>query len=125
ASNDLPHDLDRARRAGHDAGSQRVEMVAREGMMLELSDEHGRHTIKRSAALFLNRAETGFGRKRLRRQNDGAAVRERRDVAQDTSKAMIERHGQADAIAGSVLKALSDKESVIKDVVMRERRALG
>src|SRR5438105_157628 len=93
--------------------------------MLELSDEHGRHTIKRSTALFVNRAETSFGIKRLGRQNNGASVSECGQTAQDTPKAMIEGHRQANAITASVFEALSGEEAIIQDVVMRKRGTLG
>src|SRR5438105_13954505 len=93
--------------------------------MRELSNEHGWHTIKRSTAFFLNRAQTSFGVERLGRQNNCASVRECRQAAQDTSKAMIERHRQANAITGSVLQALSGKDAVIEDGVMRKRGPRG
>src|SRR5213593_1575823 len=38
---------------------------------------------------------------------------------------MIERYGQADAVARSILKALSDEKTIVDNIVMRERRALG
>ena len=37
---------------------------------------------------------------------------------------MVERHRQADAVSGSVLKLLADEEAIVQDVVMRQRRAL-
>ena len=45
------HHLDRAGRARHDAGAQRRQIEARELRMVELGDEHGRHAVKRGAAL--------------------------------------------------------------------------
>src|SRR2546425_885337 len=93
--------------------------------MLELSDEHGRHTIKRGTALLVDRAQTSIGLESFGRQNNGASVSECRHAAQDTSKTMIERHRQADAITGTVLEALSGEKAIIEDVVVRKRRALG
>src|SRR6185295_11819818 len=93
--------------------------------MLELSDEHRRHTVKRRAALLLDGAKAGFGIKRFGRKNDGGAVSESREASQDTAEAVIERHGQADAIVGRILNAFTDGESVVEDVVVRKGRALG
>ena len=59
----LPHHLDRAGRAGHDAGPQRGEIEAVEFRMLEHGDEHGRHAVERGAALGLDRLSAATGSK--------------------------------------------------------------
>src|SRR6266481_82696 len=43
---DATHHLDRAGRAGHDAGSQRRQIEFGKLGMVEFGDEHGRHTIE-------------------------------------------------------------------------------
>src|SRR6476660_3087086 len=57
---DLPHDLDRTRRARHDAGAQRAKIEAREIRMIEFGNEHRRHAIESRAFLGLN----GFERRK-------------------------------------------------------------
>ena len=54
---DLAHDLDRARRAGHDPGPQAREVEVVEVGVVELGDEHRRHAVERRAALVLHRLE--------------------------------------------------------------------
>ena len=44
---DAAHHLDRAGRAGHDAGAQRGQVEFCEFGMIELGDEHGRHAVER------------------------------------------------------------------------------
>ena len=51
------HGLDRARRAGHDAGAQRRQVVCAEVRVIELGDEHRRHAVQRRAAVLLHRAQ--------------------------------------------------------------------
>src|ERR1043165_7748237 len=56
------HYRDRARRAGHDAGTEAGKIEAIELRMIELGDEHGGHAVQRCALLGLNRFQY---RKRL------------------------------------------------------------
>jgi len=46
-------------------------------------------------------------------------MRQRSETSQYTTEAMVERHRQADAISGSVLKLLADEEAIVQDIVMR------
>src|SRR5690349_21331 len=92
--------------------------------MLELRDKHRRYAVERRATLFLNRAETRFRIKRFGGQNDCAPVSERCHVAENTTKAMVKRHRQADPVAGRVAKPLSDEKTIVQNVVVRERGAL-
>jgi len=52
-------------------------------------------------------------------------VRNHGQIAQHHAEAVVERHRDADAIGRRVAAALADEESVIEDVVVRERRTLG
>ena len=68
------HHLDRARRAGHDAGPQRREVVAGEVGQAQLGDEHRRHAVQRRAPLLLHGAQR---RGRLERPARGSRCRRR------------------------------------------------
>ena len=87
--------------------------------MIELGNEHCRHAVERGAAFFLNRSQAGLGVERLRRENKGAAVRQRCQTSHHTTEAMVERHRQADTIIGSVLKLFADEEAIVQDIVVR------
>ena len=51
---DALHHLDRAGRAGHDAGAQRRQIEFRKLGMIEFGDEHGRHAVQRRAFFLLD-----------------------------------------------------------------------
>src|SRR5262249_5204265 len=122
-ADDPPHDIDWTGRTRHDAGPQRVEAVIGERGMFELGDEHRRYAVKGSAALGLHGSQTRFRVERLVRQHKSASMCERREITQDTAEAMIEGYRNADAIVWRIPDAFADKESVIQDVVVRERGA--
>ena len=120
----LFHHLDRARRAGHDAGAQRAEVEVLEAWVLELADEHRRHAVEGGAALLLHGLHrrhrvVGLGRNHHRR-----AVRRAREVAQHHAEAVVEGHRDADAVPLRVLQRLADEEAVVEDVVVSERGPL-
>ena len=54
---DHPHGLDRADRTGHDASSERREVILVEVRMTELGNEHCRDTVERGAFLPLDGIE--------------------------------------------------------------------
>ncbi len=47
------------------------------------------------------------------------------EVAEDHAEAVVERHGDADAVGLGVAAQLAHEVAVVEDVVVRERRALG
>ena len=55
----LLHDLERARRAGHDSSAERAEIELFEARAVELADKHGRRSVERSAALGLHAFHRG------------------------------------------------------------------
>jgi hypothetical protein len=125
AIDNLPHDLDGARRARHDAGAQRRQPRRGEVAVLQLGDEHRRHAVERRARFRLDGVEAGAGIEALGRQDDGGTVSERREVAHHHAEAVVEGHRHADAVARGEPLALADEEAVVEDVVMGQRRALG
>jgi hypothetical protein len=66
------HHLDRAGRSGHDPGAQRGEVEVAELGMVELGDEHRRHSVEGGAAL-------GGDRRQARAPVEGR----RRDTVQE------------------------------------------
>ena len=120
----LAHHRDRAGRARHDAGAQRMQVEAVELGMVEFGDEHRRHAVERGAALGL------YGLQRRQRIEPLAGIdhrgpqRRRRQIAHHHSEAMIERHGNADAVLGSQMQRTAGEIAVVEDVVVAERDAL-
>ena len=119
------HHLDRARRAGHDAGPQRGQVVVGEVGQRELGDEHRRHAVQRGAPLRLHRAQRGG------RVEPGAGMTMQAPcvvqarLPEHHAEAVVERHRDADPVLPGVAAALADEEAVVEDVVVRQRRALG
>ena len=68
---DLLHHLDRARRAGHDPGAQRRQVVGVEVGRVQLGDEHRRHPVERGAALLGDGAQR---RRRVERRAPGMTI---------------------------------------------------
>ena len=102
-----------------------VRSNEREVGVRELGDEHRRHAVERRAALLLHRLER---RARLEGRAPGdhaGAVGDAAEVAHDHAEAVVERHGDADAVVLRVAAQLADEEPVVEDVVVAERRALG
>jgi hypothetical protein len=90
--------------------------------MLELSDEHGGHTVNRCAVMRFYCLQRCFRIECFRRDHDRGAVSHRRQIGHDTAEAMVKRHLGADAIRFGVVQDFTDEETVVQDVVMRERR---
>src|SRR5699024_5090980 len=116
------HDVNRTWSSGHDSGTQRLELDAAEAWMLQLRDEHRRYAIDGRTPVILNRLQRGIRIERLARNDDGAAVRDRRHVAKHAAKAVIERDRQANPVAFRVAQYFANEVTVIEDVVVRERR---
>ena len=119
------HHFDRTGRARHDAGAQRGEVEAREIGMAERRDEHGGDAIERGAAFRLDRFEHRQRIEALARIDHRRAVREAAQIAHHHAEAVIERHRNAELLAGGEADRLADEEAVVEDVVVRKRRALG
>ena len=121
----LLHHLDRARRAGHHAGAQARQVELRETLMTELGDEHRRHAVEGGAALLLDRVEHGQRVERVVRDHHRRALRGATEVAHDHAEAVVERHGDAEAIGAREALQRGDEATVVEDVAVRERRPLG
>src|SRR5207245_7398548 len=59
------------------------------------------------------------------RNDHRRAMRRPRQIAEHHAKAVVEGHGDADAIVLRVMQRLADEETVVEDVVVREGGALG
>jgi hypothetical protein len=118
------HHLDRARRAGHDPRAQRGDVVAGEVGVVQLGDEHRRHAVERGAAFRGHRLERRAGVERRGGDDHARAVGDRAEVAHHHAEAVVEGHGDADAVGLRVAAALADEVAVVEDVAMAERRAL-
>ena len=122
---DAAHDLHRARRPGHDPGAQAREVERGELGVRELGDEHRRHAVERRAALLLDRLERRARLEAGRGEDHRRAVGDAAEVPHDHAEAVVQRHGDADAVVLRVAAQLADEEPVVEDVVVAERRALG
>src|SRR5579872_5814252 len=121
----LLHDLDRARRPGHDAGAEAGSVELRELRVLQLRDEHRGNAVQRCAALRLHGLEDRERIKRLRRNDHARPVSRARQVPEHHAETVVERHRNADAVPFGVPQGLADEEAVVEDVVVREGRPLG
>src|SRR6266851_4935921 len=108
---DAPHHLDRAGRAGHDAGAQRRQIEFGKFGMVEFGDEHGRHTIERRALLTLDGLQRRQRIEALAGIDHGCAQRDRSKIAHHHAEAMIERNRNADAVVfGQAHRAARSEE---------------
>ena len=121
---DALHHLDRAGRAGHDAGAQRFQVEARKFGMIELGDEHGRHAVDRGAFLLLDGCQRRQRIKAFPGIDHGRTERDGGQVAHHHAEAMIERHRDADAVLLGEPHGAADEIAVVEDVVMGQRHAL-
>src|SRR6516162_2910541 len=118
------HDGNGAWCAGHDAGTQGCQVEAGELRVLELGNEHRRHTVQSGTALALHgpqgqeRVES-FCRKYARR-----SVGHGSQHPEHHPEAMIERHWNTDPIVVRESHAFADKEPVVDDIEVSQRRAL-
>ena len=122
---DALHHLDRAGRAGHDAGAQRFQVEARKLGMIEFGDEHGRHAIERGASFLLDGLQRRQRIKTLAGIDHGRAERHRGEIAHHHAEAMIQRHRNADAVLFGQAHGAADEIAVVENIVMRQRDALG
>ena len=122
---DALHHLDRAGRARHDAGAQRFQVEARKLGMIEFGDEHRRHAVERGAFFLFDRLQRRQRIKTFAGIDHGRAERDGSEIAHHHAKAVIERHGNADAVLFRQPHRAADEIAVVEDVVMRQRHALG
>ena len=114
-----------ARRAGHDAGAQRGQIEFLESRVVQLGDEHGGHAVQAGAFFVLHRFQHGERVEAVIGVDDGGAMREAGQVAQHHAEAVVQRHGNAQAVGSGELHALADEEPVVQNVAVRQRGALG
>ena len=119
------HHLDRAGRAGHDAGAQRRQVELRKFGMVEFGDEHGRHAVERGASLLLDGLQRRQRIEAFAGIDHRGAERDGGEIAHHHAEAVIERHRNADAVALGQPHRAADEIAVVEDVVMRQRDALG
>src|SRR5471030_190961 len=119
------HDLDRARRTGHDAGAQAAHIELRKARVIECSDEHGRHPVQRCAFLRLYGLQNGFGVEALGGVNDRRTMGQARQIAHDHAEAVVHRDRDAYSIHVGQLHALTHEKTVVQDVAMTQRSGLG
>ena len=119
------HDFDRTGRARHHAGAQTGQIEAFKFGVVELGDEHRRHTIKRGAAFRGDRLEGGQRVERIGRIDHGRTVGHSRQIADHHAETVVERHRNTDAVSLAVFQRLAQKEAVVENVVVGERCTLG
>ena len=122
---DAPHHLDRAGRAGHDAGSQRRQVEFGKLGMVEFGDEHGRYAVERRALLTLDGLQCRQRIESFAGIDHGCAQRDRSKIAHHHAEAVIERNRNADAVVFGQAHRAADEITVVEDVMMRQRDALG
>ena len=118
------HHLDRAGAAGHDAGAQGGQVKLFEARVVQLGNEHGRHAVQAGAFFGLHGLQHGERVKTVVRVNNGAAVGKAGQIAQHHAKAVVQRHGNAQAVSRRQLHALTDEKTVVQNVAVRQRRPL-
>ena len=92
--------------------------------MLKLGDEHGRHTVQRGTALLLHRLQRWSCLEAFAGHHHSGAMGHTREIGEHHAEAVIERDGDAEAVALRELHALAGEEAVVEDVMVRERRPL-
>ena len=93
--------------------------------MVEFSDEHGGHAVQRGAALFADGLQGGHGLEGFARKHHGGARGHAGQHRQHHAKAVVQRHGNAQAVVLGEIHRLGDEARVVHHVVVRERGALG
>ncbi len=93
--------------------------------MVELGDEHRRHAVERGAFFLLDGLQRGERIEAFARIDHGGAERDAGEVAHHHAKTVIERHGNADAVAFAKAHRAADEIAVVEDVVVGQRHALG
>ena len=93
--------------------------------MGQLRDEHAGHAVERRAALLAHRLQGEEGIEGLSGRHDTRAMSGAAEVADHHSKAVVEGHGDADAVLLRVAEGLAEEVGVVEDVVVGEGRALG
>ena len=93
--------------------------------MIEFGDEHGRHAVERGAFLPLDGLQRRQRIEAFAGIDHGRAERDGGEIAHHHAEAVIERHGNADAVLFGQAHRAADEIAVVEDVVMRQRHALG
>ena len=91
--------------------------------MIEHRDEHRRHAVDRRAAFIVDRAQRGFSLEGDGGHDHRRPVRDGSQIAHHAPEAVVERHRHANPIRRGEPQRLANEESVVQDVVMRQRRA--
>ena len=86
--------------------------------MVEFGDEHGGHAVERGAFLVLHRLQHRQRLEAFRRIDHRGAMRQAAEIAHHHAEAMIERHGNAEAVVRRQADLLADEEAVVQDVAM-------
>ena len=119
------HDLHRAQRAGHDPRAQGTHIKGRKLGRLEHAHKHGRHAVKRRAALVFYHPKDGLRLKGVVRQYRGGTMGEHPKHAHDHAKAVIKGHGNADPVLRRQVLPSPYLGAVVQNIKVGEGRALG
>ena len=121
---DVLHDRDRARRAGHDAGAQAAEVERVEVRMAKLGDKHRGHAVERGAALRRDGLQHGARVEGVAWIDHGCANRDAGQVPKHHAEAVVQRHGNADPVLFGEALGLAGEVAVVQDALVRECRPL-
>src|SRR6266403_2824782 len=93
--------------------------------MVQFSDEHRWHSIKRRATFLRNRFE-GLQRTEMRcGKNHCRTMCHTSKVSDDHAEAMIKWHRNANPVMACEAQPFSNTVSVVQNIMVREHRALG
>ena len=106
-------------------GAQRRDVELLELGVIEERDEHRRHAVQGRAAFRLHRFEHRLRIEALSRIDHRGAMRDAGEVPEHHAEAVIERHRNAQAIGFREAHRLPDEETVVQDVVVRQRCTFG
>ena len=102
-----------------------VDRAAGERRVLQLGDVHRRHAVDRRGPLFFDRVERRAGLKILGRDDHRRAVDGAGQRAQHAAEAVIERHGNAEAVVLGELLAAADVIGVEQQIAVAEHGGFG
>ena len=112
------HQLHGTGRAGHDAGAQRSEVEAVETRVLELGDEHGRHTVQGRAVFGCNRFQHSARLECIGREHGRRSMGHASEAAHYHAKTVIQRHRDAQAVPLRKMHARGDLVGIVENIVV-------
>ena len=116
------HQFNWAKRAGHDAGTERSEVEHREHRMIQLGDEHGRDAIQSRASFLMDRRQDDE-RIELFDHDLRCAMCQDGHRSQYHAEAMEKRDAAAEFVLRRIVHAFAREVTVVRDVAMCEHDA--